>query len=225
MNFMLAEMTAKAATAVNPLRLKLSDFPALAKTNGSIRIGSSPVVGDFPLGLYFPIVITRGVGTTFYAVSSECTHASCVVDPANSKTGIITCPCHGSTFDRTGRRLAGQARSSLTSYAAKYDAATGFLTVGIEFDTDQNLSIEHYEILPNGTRRIALEWTAFQDVNYEIRFLPSINGLSVVAGCSLTPDGPATETLIVGPGDVIRVYVDRPATGGFFQIAFNYSEV
>jgi cytochrome b6-f complex iron-sulfur subunit len=46
------------------------------------------------------------------ALSARCTHLGCTLnyDPVS---GQFRCPCHGSRFDRTGRRIAGPARKPL----------------------------------------------------------------------------------------------------------------
>jgi cytochrome b6-f complex iron-sulfur subunit len=48
-----------------------------------------------------------------YALSGRCTHLGCTVhfDPVSSQ---FKCPCHGSRFDRSGRRVAGPATRDLS---------------------------------------------------------------------------------------------------------------
>jgi cytochrome b6-f complex iron-sulfur subunit len=47
-----------------------------------------------------------------YALSARCTHLGCTVhfDPVSAQ---FRCPCHGSRFDRSGRRVAGPATKDL----------------------------------------------------------------------------------------------------------------
>jgi Rieske Fe-S protein len=47
-----------------------------------------------------------------YALSGRCTHLGCTVhfDPVSAQ---FKCPCHGSRFDRSGRRVAGPATKDL----------------------------------------------------------------------------------------------------------------
>ncbi len=49
--------------------------------------------------------------TGFYALSLICTHLGCTVVVTED---AITCPCHGSRFDRQGKVLTGPADRSLT---------------------------------------------------------------------------------------------------------------
>jgi cytochrome b6-f complex iron-sulfur subunit len=52
------------------------------------------------------------------ALSARCTHLGCTLnyDPVS---GQFRCPCHGSRFDRTGRRIAGPARNPLRELPIK----------------------------------------------------------------------------------------------------------
>ena len=47
-----------------------------------------------------------------FAVSTVCTHLGCIVKPGPEG---FDCPCHGSRFDLTGRRLGGPATEGLRS--------------------------------------------------------------------------------------------------------------
>ena len=47
---------------------------------------------------------------SYHAVSARCTHQACDVKPSR---GFLTCPCHGSTFDREGRVIRGPAEAPL----------------------------------------------------------------------------------------------------------------
>ena len=57
------------------------------------------------------IVLTR-TGNQIAAFSAVCTHEACLVN--NVQNGLISCPCHGSTFDAaTGAVRNGPATSAL----------------------------------------------------------------------------------------------------------------
>lgn len=49
------------------------------------------------------------------AVNPTCTHKGCVT-PWNAETKQFVCPCHGSTFDDSGKVLKGPADKPLVSY-------------------------------------------------------------------------------------------------------------
>lgn len=66
--------------------------------------------GDVPHNgaLVFPaerLALLRD-GGGLYALSLVCTHLGCTVSVS---AGALTCPCHGSIFDRQGRVLKGPA--------------------------------------------------------------------------------------------------------------------
>ena len=67
------------------------------------------------------LFIIRNEQGQFYTLSSICTHLGCtinwrpVIDPANPE-GIISCPCHGSIYDKTGHVVSGPAPRSLDKY-------------------------------------------------------------------------------------------------------------
>lgn len=57
------------------------------------------------------VVVTQPTEGDFKVFSSTCTHTGC---PVSQVTDVITCPCHGSTFDiTTGDVLGGPASSPL----------------------------------------------------------------------------------------------------------------
>ena len=49
----------------------------------------------------------------YHAVSARCTHQGCEIKPARS---FLSCPCHGSTFDRDGRVTRGPAQAPLARF-------------------------------------------------------------------------------------------------------------
>lgn len=59
----------------------------------------------------FGIFIAR-VQQGFYALSAVCTHLGCL-STWKSDSGVIACPCHGSTFRRDGSVIGGPAPAAL----------------------------------------------------------------------------------------------------------------
>jgi len=58
------------------------------------------------------LVLTQDADGTVHGFSAVCTHQGCTVDSV--KDGVISCPCHGSTFDaRTGAVVSGPASRAL----------------------------------------------------------------------------------------------------------------
>lgn len=84
--------------------LLLADFPELRATNGAASI--------LPPGFADPVLVLRVPGG-FAAVSPICTHRGCTVEVAGDR---LECPCHGSTYDRTGALLGGPAERPLARF-------------------------------------------------------------------------------------------------------------
>ncbi len=55
----------------------------------------------------------------FYALSAHCTHLGCIVN-FDPKTQKFHCPCHGSAFDISGKRIAGPAKGPLLRLPLKF---------------------------------------------------------------------------------------------------------
>jgi Rieske Fe-S protein len=64
-------------------------------------------------------------GPDLFAVSAVCTHRKCKLDAEPDKT--FYCPCHGSTFDATGKVTEGPARRDLPVFELSTDASGNVL--------------------------------------------------------------------------------------------------
>lgn len=53
----------------------------------------------------------------YYAVSATCTHLGCLVEQG---AGRLRCPCHGSSYDRTGAVTTGPATQPLPHFAVAW---------------------------------------------------------------------------------------------------------
>src|SRR6185503_20948678 len=96
------------ASNTGRFKIRLDDYPALQQEGGSVRLSVNPVRPDmepFPDGDFYPILINRGAGNTFYILDAECRHAGCVVPVYDVTEGGILCPCHGSLYDIDGSVL------------------------------------------------------------------------------------------------------------------------
>ena len=84
------------------------------RSSGKRRVLVSAAAADVPQGgaLVFRderLAVMRD-DTGFYALSLVCTHLGCTVVVTED---ALSCPCHGSRFDRQGKVLKGPADRSL----------------------------------------------------------------------------------------------------------------
>lgn len=98
-----------AVTRVAPsggaVRLPVRNFPQLTHPGGYLKIQTD----DTGIPLYILALEEQ----QFVAVSPICTHLGCTV---NIEGARLVCPCHGSTYDRTGRVLRGPAERPLRRF-------------------------------------------------------------------------------------------------------------
>jgi len=107
----LAGCASLAAVRMTPengqLRLAVRNHPSLDRPGGHLKVAAD--------GIARPIYVIAQEDDSYLALSSECTHLKCTVEFQGAR---IVCPCHGSTFDRTGDVLAGPAERPLSRYPA-----------------------------------------------------------------------------------------------------------
>ncbi len=86
-------------------------IPRVSQTANKFKVGR---VVDFPLDTFTYIeeknIYVYRERRSIKAVSAICTHLGCVV--RKTEDGF-TCPCHGSSYDRSGKVLAGPAPRDL----------------------------------------------------------------------------------------------------------------
>lgn len=99
-------------------------------TGGHVAPGGERVVDAGPASVYAKdgaysqyrdlgfFVVRRGSQLT--ALSSMCTHRRCKVEAEQDRT--FYCPCHGSTFDPTGKVTEGPAKRDLPTYTTSVDS-------------------------------------------------------------------------------------------------------
>ncbi|MEX0891079.1 MAG: Rieske (2Fe-2S) protein [Gemmatimonadota bacterium] len=99
------------STPVRPvdgrIRLDPAAHPSLSGAGGFLRLQ--------PEGARTPVyLVSTGYG--YAALSPICTHLGCTVEVRGER---LECPCHGSTYDRSGRVLRGPAERSLRSFPVR----------------------------------------------------------------------------------------------------------
>jgi nitrite reductase/ring-hydroxylating ferredoxin subunit len=97
---------------------------------GDVSAGSvkNVAVGALALVGSEPVVLGRDAAG-LYAMTVTCTHQGCEVEPVGTGTSAtLSCPCHGSRFDRNGGVVRGPASSPLVHFAVDVDAS-GNITI------------------------------------------------------------------------------------------------
>jgi Rieske Fe-S protein len=87
------------------VRVPLGQHPELARPGGFIRVQ----VEGLSESLYLLALADGG----YAALSPICTHLGCTVDVQGAQ---LVCPCHGSTYDRSGSVLRGPAERPLRRF-------------------------------------------------------------------------------------------------------------
>lgn len=67
-----------------------------------------------PEGAASPVYVLALAGGGYAALSPICSHRGCTV---NIEGPRLVCPCHGSTYDRSGQVLRGPAERPLEAFA------------------------------------------------------------------------------------------------------------
>jgi len=218
----LAQMGPTSFETGGVLKLKVSDYPALAQVGGSVRIGTSRLLTtqncSIPEGLFYPVLINRAANNQFHALNAACTHEGCAVAIYNSTQGYARCPKHGSRYSIDGTATLGPdngpAGSPLQSYIVQFDGVDTLL-VGID---EMNFDLTSTSVQEGGVDRMSLTFLAFEFIQYEVQARATVAANWTTVPFSLTPTGPLDQTVLTGNSDYNTVYVDRSAGAGFFAV-------
>jgi len=104
------------------LELTFAKYPQLQNHGGSVAVNASGY-SDPTCGQSGIVVFNNG--GTYGALSTSCTHACCSVSISGS---TLHCPCHGATFDLTGKPTNSVAHRSLASLPVCADACGVYVT-------------------------------------------------------------------------------------------------
>lgn len=92
------------------VEMDLADFPQLATAGGMLAVKPSESRD--------PVLIMRMENNQFVVMSLRCPHLGCTVRWDNDLQ-LLVCPCHGSKFDDTGKRLEGVAKQNLQRHQSQ----------------------------------------------------------------------------------------------------------
>jgi Rieske Fe-S protein len=220
----VGEVTANAIDPnVGVARILLSPLTALNTNGGSVRLGSSSLIGDLPRGAFYPVIINRVSATEYVTVESACLHEGAVVGKlSGGVNGRMTCPRHGSQYDIRGKCTLGPAPVGVSLLSYPTTISNGVLLIQM---IDQGFSFTQQQVLNVNEQRLALSWDALDQVEYEIRFRPNFSTEPTPVNSSLTLAGGFTSTFVPGltNGGTRTVYVQPQ--DGFFQVAIRMRAV
>ncbi len=201
-------------------RLNVSEYPALAKDFGSVRISTSGVVGTNSSSIFPVIMVNRAPGNQFYALDAACTHEGCILPTFNAAARRVECLCHGSRFSVDGGLLRGPAGEGLLKYNSFFDGAN---TLRIEVP-DRGFSVT-YSKIQSTPGRVGLQFLAFENIQYEVNTRGSLAETWRSIPFALTPGGAADATLFKGQDDFATLYVPVREDFGFLAVAMRLRQV
>ena len=116
-------MTRRVTPVDGRIDLALARYPELTEAGGSLAL--------LPDGYPEPIYVLAQDDGAFAALSPVCTHLGCTVEITGER---LVCPCHGSTYSRTGTVLQGPAERPLARYRTQL-SSDGVLTIDLRSRT------------------------------------------------------------------------------------------
>lgn len=216
----LAELQTLADPNTAIFRLQVSEYPALAKDFGSVRISTSSVTGTNSTSIFPVIMINRAPGNQFHALNAACTHEDCILPTLNAANQRVECRCHGSRFGVDGRLLRGPAGQALLKYSSSFD---GQDTLAVEVP-DRGFSVTSSKVQTTPARA-ELEFLGFQSIQYEVNARSSLTESWRSIPFALTANGAANETVFQGKDDFAKLYVPTTEATAFLAVAMRLRQV
>jgi Rieske Fe-S protein len=220
----VSEVAANIDPTIGIARITLSNFPALNNNGGSVRLGSSGIISGSsgPVGLYYPIVISRVSASEYVAVDTQCTHAGFVVGACvGGLNGRMTCPGHGSQFDIRGLVQPGfDAQFDLLSYTSS--VSDGILRIELP---DVGYSVTQTAVMNGSQKRLQLTWPTVSATEYEVRWRPNLETAATVVPLFTTLTGTTSTNVYTSPfnGGTRSVFI--LPQDGIYQVAIRMRQV
>lgn len=212
----LETLVGEAQAAENGLlTLKVSEFSALLSDYGSVRLALNSFSLSGPSGPFYPILVNRAPGNVFHALSTQCTHAGCVVPVyTGGASGSSQCPCHFSRYAINGDVIQGPAPLALTKYTLTFDG-NDKLTIRVP---NLGYTVAGSTLQATPGPRFRLDFPTQSGLTYEVRFRQNVTDPGSLASFATTPDGTANQTSLSGNGGTRSIYVDRGTATGFYVV-------
>ncbi len=209
----LADVT-PGGTNIGSIKIKVSDYPALAADYGSVQFKFNSAIGT-----YYPFTVTRAPGDVFHAVDTNCSHQHDVVQSyTGGESGRMICS-HGSEFSISGTLLQGPATSDLGCYETSFNSTSGIITVQVP-GLLTKINTVSVQSTTASTIRLRL---VFPSLNssfvYRVMYQPNLTDAPVFVNFSNSAAGTTTQTQVTGNSGNRTVYVDATGTTGFFSVA------
>jgi Rieske Fe-S protein len=113
-------------TSGKVLTLSFSQYPSLMNAGGSVVV-AAPGYVDPNCAKNQIVVVCKATGQ-YVALSTSCTDMCCAVSFVSAMAGF-RCPCHGATFDITGKSTSFLAALPLPSLPVCADSAGVYVTL------------------------------------------------------------------------------------------------
>lgn len=118
-----ASLMTRTVTPVDgQIELDLMHYPELTEPGRWLKL--------LPDGYKEPIYVLTLRDGSINALSPICTHLGCTVEVMDER---LVCPCHGSTYDRSGAVLLGPAQQPLARYPVSM--LQGVITIDLRVRT------------------------------------------------------------------------------------------
>lgn len=104
------------------LEVDLAAYDEL-KQDGGFKVIKEVQIGDISDN----IIIVRKSESTYLVFSAICRHKKCNVKFKTEKEAFV-CPCHGSTYDLTGKVVKGPSTGDLPAYKSRLSGGKLFVS-------------------------------------------------------------------------------------------------
>jgi len=197
------------------LNVHPQDYPVLAETGGSVRLGFNPIRSNHqPDGTLQPILINRLEDGSLKVLNAECPHASCATRTYSIQSQSHLCPCHNSRFRLDGTRISGPAPFGLETLESSLcpDGSLDILVPRLRF------SITSKVVDLGVFKRMQIEFPARRNVTYQVVFKQALSDAWEPVSFATTQGGPLQQQTFTGTGLITSLFVAPPQDQGIFAV-------
>lgn len=204
------------------LNIQPNDYPVLAESGGSVRLGFNPVRSNhLPDGTLHPILINRLESGELIVLNAECPHASCAVRTLSQSSNTHTCPCHSSRFRMDGSRISGPAPFGLDLLESEMcpDGSLDILVPRLKFSiTSKVLDLKIF-------KRIKIDFPARRKVSYQVVFKSEAADDWQTVPFATSEGGALSQAVFLGEGLLTSLFVEVPKDQGIFAVQILQEQV